>query len=247
MAALALVAATAAWALALVFGEGPFEEGPAALLAADLLILATVTGVAMVLGRGLWTRRAAAFLLAGLLVLAAAQARDGWWWAGLAATVTGVVAVGGPWLSSRLRRDRRTDAPPSRVVGLVMGLLALPGLIAVAGPSAVPLFGWLLAGFAALAAWGYSRAWMPFVWILRSVLPLLGILAAIRLGLPGGLVLGLAVAGLTILAWTPEAMVAVVAPPTRRAQPVPIPPELVPPNILDEAGYDERGRPRGPG
>ncbi len=149
-------------------------------------------------------------------------------------------------MKSRLREPPAARLPTQATI-LALGLLTLPGLVAVCGPKRITATGWLLAGLAAACAWGYARALPGFVWVTRLALPVVGVAAAVGLGWIGGIVLGGAVGALTLLAWSREAMMAVIPPAARRAKPVPIPPELVPREVLDAAGVDERGQRRADG
>jgi hypothetical protein len=207
-----------------VFGSGPLADSAAALLAVDQLVVGTVIGVGIVLARGRWTRRAALLLLGGQALLGVFLTADGWWIGAVLTTAIGIGAVAGPWLGGWLRKLPRSDGPPTRAVIMNLGLIALPSLVAVAGLDGVPVTGWLLSGFA------------------RVALPVLGIVAAAALPWWGALALGLAVTALTALAWSPEVRQATLSPAALPVDLVPIPPELTPPEVLETAGFDTRGR-----
>ena len=238
-----IVLASMGWALALVFGSGPLADTTAALLAADLLLLGTVIAVGVALARGRWTRRAAFLLLGSQAILGVFLEVDGWWIAAVAVSALSIAAVAGPWLSRWLRKLPRSDGPPPKAVGLNLGLIALPALVAVTAPEGVPAGGWLLTGFTLIAAWAYSRAWLPALWAVRVALPLLGIAAAAVLPWWGALVLGMGVTMLTALAWSPEVRQATLSPAAVPVDLIPIPPELAPPEVLEAAGLDDRGKP----
>ena len=123
----------------------------------------------------------------------------------------------------------------------------MPALVAITTPEGVRVGGWLLSGFALLAAWGYSQAWLPALWAARVALPILGVAAVAGLSWPGALAVGLSVALLTTLAWAPDVRQAALAGTATPASLVPIPPELAPPEVLEAAGLDDGGRPREPG
>ena len=241
--AVTVVLAAVAWSLVLAFGSGPLADAPAALLAADQAIIGTVIGVGMVLSRGRWTRRAALVLLGGQAVLGVFFKADGWWIGAVLMTAAGIAAVTGPWLGGWLRKLPRADGPPPRAVVMNLALLGLPALVAVTAPQYVPPAGWLLSGFALAIAWGYSRAWLPAIWVIRLALPVLGIGAAAFLTWPAALVLGSGVAALTALAWSPDVRRATLSPTALPVQLVPIPPELAPQEVLEAAGLDDRGKP----
>ena len=239
-----IVLASLAWALALVFGSGPWSTSSAGLLAADLLVAGTVVAVGIVLSRGRWTRRAAFVLLGGQALVGVFLEVDGWWVASVALTAISIGLVAGPWLGGWLRKLPRADGPPPRAVSLSLGLIALPALVAVTAPAGVTAGGWLLSCFGLVLAWAYSQAWLPALWAIRGGLPVLGIAAVAGLTWAGVLVLGSGVVMLTALAWSPDVLrAAMVATPTP-VDLIPIPPELAPREVLESAGLDERGRPR---
>ncbi len=232
------------WALVLAFGSGPLAGSAAVLLAVDLLLLGTVIAVGIVLARGRWTRWAGFVLLGGQAVLGIFYEADGWWIAAVAATAVSCGGLAGPWLDGWLRRLPRADGPPPPAVILSLGLLGLPALVAVTAPGGVTMGGWLLSGLAILGAWGYSQGWLPALWALRGGLPLLGVTAVAPLPWLEALVLGPAVAMLTALAWSPEVQRATLTTTRTAVDPVAIPPELAPPEVLEAAGLDDHGRPR---
>ena len=239
-----IMLASVAWALALMFGSGPLADSAAALLAADQLVVGTVIGVGVVLSRGRWTRRAAYALLGGQAMLGVFLEADGWWIAAVLLTAGGIAAVSGPWLRGWLRKLPRADGPPPKAVAMNLGLLSLPALVAVTGFQGVPVTGWLLSGFAVIAGWAYSQAWLSGLWAVRLGLPVLGLAAALSLPWPGAVLLGLAVGLLAMLAWSPEVHQATLSPAAVPVNLIPIPPELAPPEVLEAAGLDHRGRPQ---
>ncbi|MDR9452130.1 MAG: hypothetical protein RI637_13050 [Acidimicrobiia bacterium] len=239
-----VVLASLAWALVLAFGSGPFTGSSAALLAGDLLVVGTVIAVGIVLSRGRWTRRAALVSLGGQAAIGVVFEVDGWWIAAVMLNALAIGSVSGPWLAGWLRRLPRADGPPPRAVILSLGLIALPALVAVTAPEGVPAGGWVLSAFSLIAAWTYSQAWLPALWAARVGLPVFGIVAVAGLPSTGILALGLAVVTLTALAWSPEVLRATMTPAPAPIDLIPIPPELTPPEILEAAGLDDRGRPR---
>ena len=239
-----VIAAALAWGLVLAFGSGPLTPAAAALLAGDQLIMGTLIGVGLVLSRGRWTRRAGFALLGAQALLGVFYEADGWWAAAVVMTAIGIAALAGPWLGGWLRKLPRADGPPPRAVILNLGLIGLPALVAVTAPDGVPVAGWVLSGFALAAAWSYSQAMLPALWAVRVLLPVVGIAAAATLSWVGTVVLGSGVVALTVLAWSPEVRQATVSPATAPARLVPIPPELAPPEVLEAAGLDDRGRPK---
>ena len=241
-----VVLASLAWALVLVFGSGPLAGSSAALLATDLLILGTVIAIGFALVRGRWTRWTALALLGAEAIVGIFFEVDGWWIAAVALTAIGIGALAGPWLDGWMRRLPGADGPSLRALSMSLGLIALPAVVAVTAPEGVRLASWVLSGFALIAAWGYSQAWLPALWAVRVALPVLGVVAVAGLSWSGALAVGLSVALLTALAWAPDVLQATLPGQTTHANLVPIPRELAPPEVLEAAGLDEKGRPREP-
>ena len=239
-----ILLASIGWALVLMFGSGPLAVSTAALLATDLLILGTVIAVGVVFSRGRWTRPTAFLLLGGQAVLGVFFDVSGWWIGAVVVSALGVGAVAGPWLGGWLRKLPPADGPPPKAVIMGLGLVGLPALVAITAPGGVPLGGWLLSGCAVAAAWAYSQAWLPALWAVRGAIPVLGVVAVAGLSWPGALALGLGVAVFTALAWSPEVRQAALSQAAAPVDLVPIPPELAPPEVLEAAGLDGRGRPR---
>lgn len=239
-----LFLASLAWALTLAFGSGPFATSSAALLAIDILLVGTVISVGVALSRGRWTRKAALVLLAGQALLAVFVDVDGWSVAAIVLTAGSIGLFAGPWLNTWLRKLPKADGPPPRAALLALSLIALPALVAVTAPTGVTAAGWVLSGFSLVAAFAYSRAWLTALWAVRTALPILGIVTAAALTWPGGLALGFGVVMLTALAWAPDSLQALLGTTPTPADPVAIPAELIPREVLDAAGLDERGRPQ---
>lgn len=239
-----IILASVAWALALVFGSGPLAGSAAALLAADQLVVGTIVGVGIVLSRGRWTRRAAFVLLSCQAVLGVFLEADGWWIGAVLLTAGGIAMMSGPWLRGWLRKLPRADGPPPKAVVMNLSLVGLPALVAATGFEGVPVAGWLLSGFALISGWAYSQAWLPALWAVRLLLPILGIATAATLPWPGTVLVGVAVTLLTALAWSPDVRQATLSPAALPVNLVPIPPELAPREVLEAAGFDDRGRPK---
>ncbi len=232
------------WAVRLVSADDPLAAAPAMLLGADVILLAVVAVAGYVLAHSRWAYLLAMGVVGFELAMLALIDRDFW----AAALAAGCLAILGLGLSPPARhwvRDRPARrGPPPRVVVLVVGLLVMPALVALAAPSGPGLWHWLLVAVALLGGWGYTRALVPALWLLRTTFPAAGLLAAITSPWPGGAALAAATAGLTALAWLRDASLsaAPLAPP--RVVTYRIPPELAPAEVLEQAGLDEAGRPR---
>ena len=241
--AASLLAAGAVWALRLIFAPELFAASSGATLGLDLLIVSATAGTGMVVSRGRWTRNLGWFLVAVELVLSVIMDLDAWGWVALVATLGTLVLLSGPWLASFLRQLPPTAAPPNAAVFLALGLLLTAGLVAIGTPAGMEPAHWLAAAASVIVALLYSRAMPLGLWAARTLVPLLIAVAAFFSPLLGGLLLGAGAVGMLVLAWSGPAALAVYSLiPT--AAGVAVPPELVPPELLAAAGYDERGRKR---
>lgn len=238
-----LTAAGLIWPLRLLFAGSLWGGGGTFLVAADLAALAAIPAVALLLSPGRWVRVLASALGGVWGALAIAMETDWWWWLGMAAGAAGMVLLWTRPLDGWLRNVKPDRVPPRASV-LVLGLAALPGATgALAVPGVTPP-GWVLAAGGALAAWAYARALPGALWAVRLGLFPLGLAAAIGLHPAAGAGLAVVCAGLTAIAWSRDARLAAERPPPRRAEAVSVLPEVVPPTLLDSAGFDRRGRRR---
>ncbi|MDX1690112.1 MAG: hypothetical protein R3290_03710 [Acidimicrobiia bacterium] len=238
-----LVAAALGWTVRLALDPEPFAGDSAAVLAVGGGVLALVAVTGIVMARGRWARWTAASLVALWLGLAAAMPLDAGGGAVLALTAMAGTAVAGPWLDRWLRRLPSADGPEPLVVATVVGIAALPLVVALTRPGGLSPAAWTLVAVATVTAWTLARALRLGLWSARVALPLAGGWAAVDGGVPGGIVIGAVAVVLTLAAWRRAVRLAVdplLPPPVER---VPHPPELVPPDILEAAGYDDRGAP----
>ena len=230
------------WGLRLMNSAAPLAGGSGALLGLSLVIGAAVATLGLVLARGRWARRLALGLLAFQIGLAVVMDLDGWGIGALAATAVSIVLVVGPWLDGFLRRLPPAEPIPPAAMILGLGLVFVPGLLAVSSPGGVEEMHWVAALVSLATAWAFARALRVGLWSARLLVPLLLIAAGLVSSLAGMLVaFALALAG-GALAWSPSVNRA-VTPLLARADGVAVPPELVSPELLAKAGYDERGRP----
>ncbi|NNF86911.1 MAG: hypothetical protein HKO82_06275 [Acidimicrobiia bacterium] len=231
-----------AWGLRLINAHSPLADGSAALLALSVVVAAAVATLGLVLARGQWARRLALGLLAFQVAMSAVLDLGAWGIIALAATAASIVLVAGPWLDRFLRRLPPAEPIPPAAMMLGLGLVLVPGLLAVSSPGGVEVMHWV-AGLGSLAtAWAFARALRMGLWSARIVVPLLLIGAALASNVAGTVVaLGLAITSVA-LAWSAPVNRA-VTPLLARADGVAVPPQLVPPELLARAGYDDRGRP----
>jgi hypothetical protein len=230
------------WGLRLIAAPAPFADSPGALLAVGIVLLSAVSSLGMVLSRGVWARWLGGALLATQVTLALAMDLDVWGVIALAGTLLSVGLIAGPWLDGFLRRLPPSEPIPSAAMALGLGLVAVPSLLAVSSPGGIEVAHWVAAVVALATAWAFARALRVGLWSARVVVPIGLVAAALASSLPG-LLLGLALAvSCAALAWSSPVNRA-VTPLLPTAGGVAVPPELVPPDLLARAGYDDRGRP----
>lgn len=209
VAAGALVVAAAAWLLELTFVRGgPFASDSGALLGIDLLLLSAVAAIGVLLVHARWARRLAYGALAAEGALAVVMPIGPWWWAGLAGTAAALMAVSGPWLDGWVRKLPSAAGPPAQAVLLALGLVTLPGLVALSSPAGLTVWHWLFTALGLTVLWAYSRAHRAGLWVAR-LLPLLALPPALASPWGGAALLIGGTAVLARLAWTEPALLAV--------------------------------------
>lgn len=205
-----LFVATGAAALHLGGAAGPFDQGSGVVLGTGFLIYGAIAVAGILLSRGRWARWLAGVLAAVTLATAALTAP--WTAASIVAVAASALALfglSGRWLDGWIRRRPSAEGPGPRVMALVLGLLALVPLVAVASPTDITPWHGVLGAFGIFLAWSYARAQVWALWAVRFGLPIIAVPALIRSPAVGAVVIGVGVAGLTALAWTREALLAV--------------------------------------
>ena len=231
------------WTIALIVDGGPFDRISVFLISISLLGMATtsVVGIAVVGGR--WARRLGMVVVGATALLAVVRPIDPLWIIGLATTSLAGAALFMPSLTTGVRKLPSAAGPPPRAVLLPLILLGTPLVLGVAHSGSAP-WATLVVGLAApLAGFAYSRVLPGGLSAVRILWPVLAIGAAIPMGWPDGLIsasLGILIAA---LAWDRSVKTA-FHPPREIGSSYPIPPELAPQEILDEAGIDDRGERR---
>jgi hypothetical protein len=209
VAAGALVVAAAAWLLELTFGKGgPFAPDSGVLLGVDLLLLSVVAATGVLLVHARWARRLAYCALAAEGALAVLMPVGPWWWVGLAATAAALMGVFGPWLDGWVRKLPSAAGPPTQAVLLALGLVALPGLVALSSPAGLTVWHWLFTALGVTTLWAYSRAHRAGLWAAR-LLPLVALPPALVSPWGGAALLIGGTGVLARLAWTEPALLAV--------------------------------------
>lgn len=238
-----LVLAAVGRSAELLLDPDPFAAGPAVVLAASMTAGALIAATGILVARGRWARTAGLVVAAAALGLGAVEPLDPAGIVLLAASGVALAGLAGPWLARGwLRHLPSADGPPAAAVALVLGLMALPGLVALSRPAGLGALDWALVAAAPVLGWALGRGHPAALWAIRLALPALALAAGIAAGLPGGPVI--AVAGLAAggAAWIGAVSRSVSPLTPERVPAVPFPPELVPGDVLRAAGFDERGR-----
>ncbi len=216
MFAMVFAGAVLVWTVAMVDGL-PLAEGPRVILAADLMVLTAISVVGMLIGHSRWARRLAVGLLSFCLVAAVWLEWDGWWLAGVLASVPALVGLLGRGFQGVVRQLPAAAGPPAEAVLLSLALFGAPTVLALTHGSGLTVWGWwAVAGSPVIGVW-YAKTLPGALWLVRLAAPVLLILAGLT-SLPwgvAGIVFGL---GVGRLAWTTNARVAarpLVGAPTR--------------------------------
>lgn len=239
-AAATLLAATAAWSVVLA-GDGGRGDVALVSMAASVWV-ATVTAITGVLvARSRWARRLGLVVTAAHGLVALVTSVTVPWVVACALTAVAAVGMGGPWLDGYVRVRPAAAGPPSRSVILPLVLVAVPFVTGLVGGD-----GWAaaaLTGSALATAYWFIRARTGALALVRVVWPVFALALGLVMGWPAGLAAVTGAIAVAVLAWNPTVAVS-VSPLVQRGSVVRIPPELAPPQVLDAADLDDRGRDR---
>ncbi|OFW66627.1 MAG: hypothetical protein A2Z12_08320 [Actinobacteria bacterium RBG_16_68_21] len=227
----------------LAFGD-VVEPSSALVAGGGMVVMTIVASAGMLLARGRWAAPTGAAIALTWIGVALANPLDALALAALAAAAAALAAALGPWLRRWLRHFPRADGPPPAAVVILLTLLATPVVAAFAAPGGIPVAGVALSIWSVALAVAVARAALGSLSAIRVLHPALALVAAIGAGLPGGLAIGAVGAATAALAWRRDVRIALAPAAPQRSSAVAIPPELVPPDILEAAGLDDTGRPR---
>ncbi len=242
--AVLLVGAVLGWVAQLLTGPVPWPTESAALLAAGLVLLHGILAVATLLAPGRWVSASATLVGLAELGLALTIPLSVTWWVAVALTAGAVTSMWRRSLVMLHAAVTRPDRVPPVATALAVGLMALPAVVGAAGVEGVTAGGWVLAGAGVLLGWAYMRALVSALWVIRIALPVLGVWAGLGMPPAAGVAIAAVSVALTALAWTKPALAAANPLAPERVKPVPILPEMVPPELLEAAGFDAKGRPK---
>jgi len=207
-----------------------------------LLTLATVSGA--LLARGRWSRWMTLVVSGLWFATAIAPPLHGVAVATIVTSTAAASIAAGPWLGRWLRHLPATSAPPPAAVVVLLMLIATPAVIGFTEGGAVPQpVGWALAGWSTLLALGLARAFVPALWVGRLAHAPVAVIAGLTMGLPTAVALLAKAMVETLIMWRRDLHLAVSPLMPERVTAVPIPPELVDPDLLRAAGLDDSGRP----
>ena len=234
------IVAVLVWVAAIIVEPGDYEPASIALIGIGWLLLGTVGTVGLVLVGGRWAKWTLVVVLATTLIVSLSRALDWVSLVGLAATTTGLIVLLGPTRAPLARRLPSAMGPPVEAVLVILLGLAMPlamGLVPYEPNTAVVVF----AAVIPLLSFLYSRTVRGGLVAVRLGVPFVAIGAALLMPLPHGVTAVALAFAITYVAWSKEVSVA-FRPPVERGSAYPIPPELVPKEILEGAQIDERGR-----
>lgn len=237
---LLLLLSTGAWTVVLAVSDHPFSGTAVVLMAVSLWVVTVASLSGMLVSGSRWARRTGLVVTLAHAVLAVALPTGTAWLVALALSGITAVALSGPWLATTVRGRPNASGPPTRAVLVPLVLVAAPLLIGLAngeGAAAV------VAGLGSLLVAFWFVRTLPFALsLVRVVWPVIAIACAF--GLPWLVAVATVVPALAAaaLAWHPSVTRAVI-PLVESGSIVAIPPELTPPEILDAAQLDDRGRP----
>lgn len=233
--------ATLAWTVALIVDPTPLEAAPALLTAIGLVIMSTVATVGMVAVGGRWAHRLGLAVLGLTVVLALFRPIDVMWVLAVGLTAIALVALLSPALTGSIRKLPSASGPPPRAVAPALVLLAAPAILGMLGNDAETWALVIVALSAPVVALLYSRVIPGGLIAVRFVWPVLAVALAPWLGLWAGAVAITLALTVAFAAWH-ESVKASYHPPRETGTSYAIPPELAPPEILDAAEIDDRGR-----
>lgn len=240
MTLLPLVSAIA-WIVALIASGEPLGPAGALLAGIGLLSLTTVSVVGMTITGGRWAHRLGILSVAASLVVAGIRPLDGFWFLGLAGSTVAGAALFMPQVTGRIRKLPPASGPPQSAVVLTIVLLSVPFVLGVLARSSEPWAALTVGLSAPVFAFGFSRVIPGGLVGIRVVWPLLAVALSPLLSLAAATAVVLTALIVVALAWRSDVKAA-FHPPREAGSSYPIPPELVPGEILDAADIDDRGR-----
>ncbi|HUO46838.1 MAG TPA: hypothetical protein VM470_08395 [Acidimicrobiia bacterium] len=240
-----VIASALVWAATLAADPGIWDPGAALIMGAGLIVAGSVAIAAILVQSSPLGYRLGWGLLAFEALIALLRPLSPAWAVGVALIAGAGVAMVDSTLGGTIRQLPPPSPIPGHAIALCLSLL-IAGPVAAVGSAGSPVgrLG-VFTGLSWLLLLWYVRLWPGREWAVRLMAPVL-LLLGLTLPAPGSFIWIALLTTATALAWTPGARLA-VRPLVERGYPVPIPPELAPPEVLRAAGVDERGRRQRPG
>jgi hypothetical protein len=240
LAATTLLAALA-WTIALVVDGTPWTTAPVLLIGVGMLASAAVATVGMVVVGGRWAHRLGLAAIAMTVVVAVARPIDPLWFIATLVSAAALLTLLSPAVTRTIRTLPSASGPPPRAIAPAVILLVTPAVIGMVGNEATP-WALLVVGLTAPnAAFLYSRVIPGGLLVIRLLWPALALALSPLLGWVAGIVSAVIAVVVVATAWD-RAVKASYHPPREVGSTFPIPPELAPPEVLDAAQIDEKGR-----
>lgn len=240
LSATALLAALA-WTVALLVDGSPWSTAPLSLIVIGMLASATVATVGMIVVGGRWSHRLGLGVIAMTAVIAVLRPIDPIWLVATVVSAGTLLALLSPSVTGSIRTLPSASGPPPRAIAPALILLVTPAVLGFVGNEATA-WALLLVGLTApSAAFLYSRVIPGGLLAIRLLWPALALALTPLLGWVAGTVTAVIALAVAVTAWDRSAKSS-YHPPREVGTSYPIPPELAPPEILDAAQIDERGR-----
>jgi hypothetical protein len=201
-------------ALAFALDSGPVTGSAVSMIIIGVFGLVLVGLAGLILVRAPWAR----WLLSSTVVFAillASTNESGPFWVALALGSLALIGLSGPWLTLWMRRQPVADRLGAVPMALIASGTIAPVYVGLAAFEGVSAVHWTYVAVIAASAWSYGRG-LPFgIWGFRTLVPILGLLAATRTSSPGDIVVATGALALSAVAWTPQAraVTAVITPP----------------------------------
>jgi hypothetical protein len=206
-----------------------------------MLASAAVATVGMVVVGGRWAHRLGLAAIAMTVVVAVARPIDPLWFIATLVSAAALLTLLSPAVTRTIRTLPSASGPPPRAIAPAVILLVTPAVIGMVGNEATP-WALLVVGLTAPnAAFLYSRVIPGGLLVIRLLWPALALALSPLLGWVAGIVSAVIAVVVVATAWD-RAVKASYHPPREVGSTFPIPPELAPPEVLDAAQIDEKGR-----
>lgn len=236
-----MLLAALTWTVALVIDATPWSTAPVFLIGIGIMASATVSTVGMIVVGGRWAHRLGLAVIALTAPIAVARPIDPIWVVATVSSAAALLALLSPTVTRTIRTLPSASGPPPRAIAPALVLLITPAILGLVGNEATP-WALLVVGLTAPnAAFLYSRVIPGGLLIIRLLWPALALALTPWLGWVAGIATAVIALAVAVTAWD-QAAKASYHPPREVGTSFPIPPELAPPEVLDAAQIDEKGR-----